>query len=294
MYLVYYCLFKNNKGYVGLTSQKLNTRIKKHINSSKNGSNVCFHRAIRKYNYDFEVLVLAEGLSKEQAISLEINSIKTLKTHNKYKLGYNSTTGGEGVNNLLKNKEMRDVKSFRCNKEFIVLKNNIELSRHYNQTVASELYKIPKNKISMCLYGKRRYSNGYEFRFVKNPILFVNKPKKDRVRGLKRSEKTCQNISRSLKGLKKSNIARRNMSIAKKGVSIKKSSKSMKGRINIARAAFNKTLIVTKDLDFYKKYLSILECSIDLNLNKNSIASCVIGKRNSLFGYKFSIGDLTC
>lgn len=291
MYKLYYCLFENKKGYVGVTKQTLDVRIKKHKTDARRGSNFSFHQALRKYNYKFDVFVLAETESSETAKMLEMTFIRTLNTHNSKGFGYNATIGGDGVRGLVKSNKQRDTNTLN-RKEFVVLKDGAELGRHYNQTLAAELYSVCQSKIFMCLNGKRKHAKGFQFKYTENPAEFTPKPRNVNRKGEKRSLEFGKKLSQILKGRKVSEEVRGRMSKAKKGVKISKHTKSIQGKINIARAAFNKKLIVTNAKGFYKEYLSIIECSLDLNLKKGSIATCLCGKRNSLFGYKFTVGEV--
>lgn len=85
----------NNKQYVGVTSQKLEKRIKGHRNDSERKNGV-FQLAIRKYGFsvfNFEVLKVTK--IKEDVFELEKFYIKKLET--KIPHGYNMTDGGEGT-----------------------------------------------------------------------------------------------------------------------------------------------------------------------------------------------------
>lgn len=93
-YIVYMHINKiNNKFYIGLTGLKPNERF------GKNGSNykkcTYFWNAIQKYGWDnFEHVVIAENLTKEEACNYEINLIKHMKEIYPEKC-YNILFGGE-------------------------------------------------------------------------------------------------------------------------------------------------------------------------------------------------------
>ena len=93
MYTVYIHINKvNNKRYIGITSQTVNNRWK---NGYGYKSQKLFFRAIQKYGWDnFDHIIFAENLTKEQADKMEIALIALYKSNdNKY--GYNVSDGGE-------------------------------------------------------------------------------------------------------------------------------------------------------------------------------------------------------
>jgi group I intron endonuclease len=86
----------NGKVYIGKTIKTLKDRKAKHIADAKRGSNILFHRAMRKNgisNFFFEVF--SHCLSKEEMKQKEIETIKIM--HSKNPDGYNLTDGGEGT-----------------------------------------------------------------------------------------------------------------------------------------------------------------------------------------------------
>lgn len=86
---------QNKKSYIGYTSQTLQERFTAHYNSAINESQTHFHRAIRKYDTQWEQEILDVAYTKEEAIQKEIDAIRIHDTKNS---GYNSTDGGEGTN----------------------------------------------------------------------------------------------------------------------------------------------------------------------------------------------------
>ena len=85
----------NGKGYVGKTIQGILGRKRGHLAGASAGSDLLFHRAIRKYGIDaFEWSVLCEDDDEEWLFLMEQKWIKRLGT--KTPTGYNLTDGGEG------------------------------------------------------------------------------------------------------------------------------------------------------------------------------------------------------
>lgn len=95
MGVIYYAKNKiNGKYYIGKTMKTLKDRKRRHISSVNNGSDLCFHRAIRKYGEEnFEWNVLFESSNKNDLNKLEKFYINKYDTYNN---GYNLTYGGDG------------------------------------------------------------------------------------------------------------------------------------------------------------------------------------------------------
>ena len=84
----------NNKVYVGITSLKPQERW--HKDGSGYKLNNHFWRAIEKYGWDnFEHIIFAENLTKQEACKMEIGLIALYQTNNS-DYGYNLSTGGDG------------------------------------------------------------------------------------------------------------------------------------------------------------------------------------------------------
>lgn len=82
---------KNNKKYIGITS---NTPNKRWWNGKGYKSNKYFYRSIQKYGWDnFEHEIVLCNLTKEEAEMFEVELIKFYKTQNR-ELGYNIDGGG--------------------------------------------------------------------------------------------------------------------------------------------------------------------------------------------------------
>ena len=95
MFTVYMHISPSNKRYIGITSTSTKHRW------GNNG--ICyrpqpyFWKAIQKYGWDnFEHIIIAENLTKEEACKMEIELIKQYNSNNS-KYGYNVSTGGEHI-----------------------------------------------------------------------------------------------------------------------------------------------------------------------------------------------------
>lgn len=94
-YTVYMHISPSNKKYVGITSLDIDERWRKG-KGYKNQQ--YFYRAIKKYGWDnFQHIIIAKGLTKEEAEWLEIELIREWDSTNK-EYGYNISLGGESGN----------------------------------------------------------------------------------------------------------------------------------------------------------------------------------------------------
>ena len=104
-YTVYLHISPSGKRYYGATKQNVNRRWRKNGEGYKGNKN--FTNAIEKYGWDnFQHIVIAKGLTKEEAYWLEIELIREWDTTDRDK-GYNITKGGTGANGWNPPKETR-------------------------------------------------------------------------------------------------------------------------------------------------------------------------------------------
>lgn len=102
-YIVYMHVNKfDGKKYVGITHHQ--NPEKRWINGKGYFRNQYFSRAINKYGWDnFEHIIIAHGLSRSEACSIERMMIQSLQIQDK-RFGYNITDGGEHFNHSEKSK----------------------------------------------------------------------------------------------------------------------------------------------------------------------------------------------
>ena len=103
----------NGKVYIGQTRRKLLDRKRRHLRDAKNGSNVQFHCALRKYgedNFSWEVICFAKD--KDTLNELENYYISKYDSINS---GYNMVDGGD--NNVMDIPYVRDKHKKRMQSE---------------------------------------------------------------------------------------------------------------------------------------------------------------------------------
>lgn len=101
-FCVYIHISPSNKKYIGITSRNPLIRWNGGNGYKKNEH---FYRAILKYGWEnFQHLIIADKLTKEEACALEIDLIKKFNTQD-YSFGYNNTSGGEHTTFSLRSKK---------------------------------------------------------------------------------------------------------------------------------------------------------------------------------------------
>lgn len=86
---------ENGKVYIGKSARDMEKRRRQHITDARNGSDVKFHRAIRKYGADKFIWSVID--TADTAESLNEKEVYWIAFYNSFKDGYNSTGGGDGV-----------------------------------------------------------------------------------------------------------------------------------------------------------------------------------------------------
>lgn len=105
-YKVYMHICPNDKKYIGITKQEPDKRWKK---GKGYRTQEHFKKAIDKYKWEnIKHLILFENLTKNEANEKEIELIKRYKTNN-YKYGYNVTSGGDGVRDVIISEKQKQI-----------------------------------------------------------------------------------------------------------------------------------------------------------------------------------------
>ena len=167
-YKVYVHINKiNGKKYYGITKQEVE---KRWLNGYGYKRSKHFWDSICKYGWNnFEHIVIAKGLTEEEAKWLEIELIREHDTTNKNK-GYNITKGGEGTNGYKHTEETRK-KIGEASKGRNKGKNNpnatkvycVELEQYFDSIVEAEKYIGCSHIISQVLGKNNRTAGGYHW-----------------------------------------------------------------------------------------------------------------------------------
>ena len=147
----------NGKYYVGITSKDVEERW-------KNGFGYrgqLFYKAIEKYGWDnFEHIIIASNLTKEEAENFEKLLIKNLNSHSK-KNGYNVSFGGIGGTTPLKPVYQFDL----CGN---LIKEYDSITEAENET------DVPSSNIIACCNNKYKQASGFIWKY-KDDIIDLKK-----------------------------------------------------------------------------------------------------------------------
>lgn len=182
MYTVYKVSSPSNKVYIGITKNGLSRRKTQHISRSKT-SNLPFHNAIKKYGSKLVWEIISSKLSKDQAISMEIELVSKYK---KLQKSYNISDGGDGVTgyqftekdklkilqgmdpkNLVNSNELKLKKALSKGAQpFDVYSLDGEhLGTWINMRECARYFSIPKPHIWRVLNGRRKSAYGMTFEY---------------------------------------------------------------------------------------------------------------------------------
>ena len=101
----------NTKSYIGLTTDRIEKRWKKHLNKAQQGYKQILYNSIRKYgkdNFKIELVEALSGATLQELCDKEVFYIKKFNTFYLTGFGYNMTLGGEGTFGIKLSQEVRD------------------------------------------------------------------------------------------------------------------------------------------------------------------------------------------
>jgi len=190
----------NSKIYVGITSESLEKRFKRHKYNAKTMTNhtSILYKAFRKYkDINFTIIKVEELKSKDKALFKEVYWIKKLKA--KAPNGYNLTDGGQGAFGIKRTKKECKMISERFSKKVIrsdgkLFKNIKNAAKESNTNAAN---------ISSSIYGLRGKAGGFYWKFQNNDPLKIrlknrNKAKINKERTIyRRKPVKCLTTSKS-------------------------------------------------------------------------------------------------
>ena len=226
---VYQALNKiDGKSYIGQTIHTMNDRKKDHEKYALNGSDLVFHRALRKHDFNnFEWSILFESSNADVLKKVEIDFIADENT--KTPKGYNMTDGGDGISNpseetrkkignksRIYNKGKKRSEAFkkRVSEVHTGRKDTPEITERRRQAqLGKKLSKKTRKKISEVQIGRKaspktraKMSEAQKKRHIEKPF----------------SEESKKKMSETQKGRKFTEERKRNMSNAAKCAFIRK------------------------------------------------------------------------
>lgn len=150
MGVLYQLTFPSGKSYIGITTEKLTTRISRHLHAAKTGAHLALSRAIRKYGdiFDRKILVIADDW--KYLCELEKKAIEAYNTFKPN--GYNLTKGGEGGFGLIHTDESKTKMSIVQSGKVISDAAKIKMRDAKLGTKHTDAHKL---SISLALKGKQ-------------------------------------------------------------------------------------------------------------------------------------------
>lgn len=157
--MVYHCYKitcqKTGKSYIGFTSQVVEARWRGHQRSARRGSDLIFHKAIRKHGADsFVVDTLASFQNRADALDCEVKMI--CQFGSMAPNGYNMTCGGEGCVEL-----SADAKAAKS-KNVKAAHARTDVKDRHRAGILASITKERRQKISEFHTGKKMHPNAKE------------------------------------------------------------------------------------------------------------------------------------
>ena len=278
-YKVYVHIAPNGKRYYGITKQRVEKRWQ---NGYGYKNNEHFWNSICKYGWNegFEHIIIAKGLTEEEAKWLEIELIREHDTTNP-KYGYNISLGGEGGNG--------------ANKKSVYI---IEFDKEFDSVSdCAEYLKCRQQVVSNAINSKSKFCKGYHVIWSKDRD---NKELIDKVMSYKEKNspiyvieldkifdnaKDCAEFlgcdSGSVNNVLNEN---RKYKMIKGCHIIYVKDKDNKELIEeIMQYESNKKSVYIIELD--KEFDSVSDCAEYLKCDKNNISGVLNGKRKTAKGY---------
>jgi len=141
--IIYCAVFPSGKKYYGRTIQSLTKRKYHHYSCVRNGSNLYFHNAIRKYGEDnFNIFLIETYDNSEESVLAEMRLIADLKA---YSNGYNSSKGGLG--------EYRTEESYRM--QSCKMKGKKKSKNHINKVATALREGYRSGRLTPYMKGKK-------------------------------------------------------------------------------------------------------------------------------------------
>ncbi|KKL12636.1 hypothetical protein LCGC14_2533800, partial [marine sediment metagenome] len=192
--IIYKVISPSGKVYIGKTVMSLANRKYYHIRSAtKLMIDTKFCRAIRKYGAELVWEIIYDGITCSEINNLEIQIISK---YNSYKVGYNSTKGGDGTVGLYPSLETRKKmseahKGFRHSDD---AKRKISVANK-NKHVGEET----RLKLSLAAKKRDKWTHSRE---TKNKMSLSVRGRNNHMFGKHHSQETKDRMSKSSKGQK--------------------------------------------------------------------------------------------
>ena len=268
----------NGKIYIGQTIRTLDQRKKDHFKHIRAGSNVYFHKALRKYgdnNFEWKIIDKAENI--EELNDLEIRYIKEYNSFIDYddSNGYNMTEGGmnsrpsEITKQILREYALEQFKHGHPNKGKTLEeihgkdKANEIKKKLRNANLGKSLSRDTKIKIKKSNLGK---SVTDKFR----------EKMRDIVTGRKHNQETRDKISKSLIGNKR-HLGHTHSKATREQISKSRRDQPAHNRMKVCQ--------INKEGNVIKIWDTITEAQQTLNIY--NISKAINGQQNTAGGFRW-------
>lgn len=258
----------NNKVYIGITAEGVHKRKTKHLNKAKNGSDVVFHRAIRKHGQNAFIWTALKCFNtREEAAQEEIYWIAQLKDYN-IKI-YNMTVGGDGTVGFHHTEEAKR-KTGEANKGKLSGNNNPQYGKRGKLSPNWGRKRSEKSKDKMRgannpNYGKKGPANH----------LFGTRVSQETIN--KRKETKKINNKPVLSGKDHPNYGKPRTQATKNKISATRRGKS-----------YPTTFVPVNINDVY--YESLTKAAQELNLSVGTIRGRIVSKNKKYINWKWTNG----
>lgn len=288
----------NDMYYIGITSQ--NPPKKRWQNGNPYRGNSYFYNAIQKYGFDnFRHEILFNGLTKEEAEQKEIELIARYQSNDR-SLGYNIANGGNCIGTMAQETKDKISKANMGNKYSLGHKHTEEEKRKMSERMKGNQYtkgkKMPEHVMQILIESRQNEE-------VKRKIALANT-------GKKHSEETKKKLSESHKGLGVRKVVCIETGIVYESVKEAGDMNNIKGHGHISACCngnrqtcggyhwcyeedynvekvkelltpkINKYCIPILCIETNKRYDSMQDASIDINISPARITEYFKGKAN--------------
>ena len=276
----------NDKKYIGLTKD-INTRWRNngssYLRKDKEGKyeHPAFAYALKKYddwNKDWSHEIVADNLTKNEAVRLEIDLIALYKTnclkYNNPKYGYNMTDGGEGHSGAPLSEETKQkIREAHVGKK-ATEETKRKLSKAHKGRVVSE---ETRQKLSKALSGENNYMYGKHLsEETKKKLSDALSGEKNPMYGKKRPRELIEKMVNASQQKWKDTEYKEKMS--------KLYSQMYSGKNNPKARPI---VQLTKDGDLVRYWDYIGEAAKYFNVSEACIRACCGGRQKTSCGYKW-------
>lgn len=270
--IIYKVTFPNNKVYIGLTNGKLGDRKAKHYKDMRKGSDLLFHRALKKHQGSETWEVIDTRENRKDLCEAERFHIEKYKSNDR-EFGYNCTPGGDGRSGPLSDEHKQNIRIAKGAKKVFVFTIEGVFFCEFNSMMecSNKLNVDLRNVASICKGNGGNSAKGYTFGFSKE----------DCIENIKRNQTTHYHSSATKNKISESN---------------KKTKSTEENRIKQSISRVGNRLFYCYKIngEFIGEYQSIAMCSRQLNIAESNISFCLTNFKKYAKEYVFDFNKEIC